>query len=58
MSNKKRKHEVVNNNFYELSEKDFTPPNDDRVIKSGIDEIYQDEYLDFINDFNKYVEDY
>lgn len=58
MSNKKRKQDVANNNFYELSEKDFYPPSDDRVIKSGIDEIYQDEYLDFINDFNKYVEDY
>lgn len=58
MSNKKRKQDTTNNDFYELSEKDFYPPSDDRVIKSGIDEIYQDEYLDFINDFNKYVEDY
>ena len=58
MSNKKRKQDVTNNDFYELSEKDFYPPSDDRVIKSGIDETYQDEYLDFINDFNKHVEDY
>ena len=32
MSNKKRKQDVAYNDFYELSEKDFYPPSDDRII--------------------------
>ena len=58
MSNKKRKQDVAYNDFYEWSEKDFYPPSDDRIITSGVEEVYDGEYSDFLKDFYNHISDY
>lgn len=43
------------NNNYELSEKDFYPPEDNRIFKSNIHNINYD-YEDFTHDYNEICE--
>ena len=49
----------ISTDFVELSEKDFYPPEDKRVFRSCVYNIYGgDNYYDYINDFyDKYGEE-
>ena len=36
----------------------FYPPSDDRIITSGVEEVYDGEYSDFLKDFYNHISDY
>lgn len=39
-----------------ITEEDFNTNYDNRCITSGIDEIYENEFSDYLNDYFSYVE--
>lgn len=42
----------LNIDYYEITEKDFYPPEDKRFFRSGVEDIpYGDNFLDYINWF-------
>jgi len=47
--------------FHEITEEDFYPPEDKRALRSGVDNIHNDdeeEFYDFIKSFFNHCEDY
>lgn len=44
------------NNYHNITEEDFNTNYDNRCITSGIDEIYENEFSDYLNDYFSYVE--
>lgn len=46
------------NDYYELSERDFYPPEDNRTIETNIEERYNGEFFDYANEYFDYINTY